>query len=257
MLDGNLGGKDDNHKPVSRVSPMHQARGEASQIPDALREVLLARSRPQQVKSGQVVIVSGEATRHVYLVVEGTMRTALFASTGREVAIRDIAQGELFGEMAALDGLPRSSTVVAASDATLAVVSEQDFTAAIAQDGLAALWLLRRFSMMVRLLTQKVFELSALPVHSRLHCELLRMAADGTSLGSAVLIDPAPTHADLAARVGSHREMVTREFRYLSDQGILRQQGRKLTLLNLAQLMHEIQRVSGNLETGSGYVAMA
>jgi len=87
--------------------------------------------------------------------------------------------------------------------------------------------------------------LSALPVRSRLHCELLRMAESGTVTGDGILISPAPTHADLAARVGSHREMVTREFRYMTSIGALKQNGRKLVITDLNALMHEIQRIAG------------
>jgi CRP/FNR family transcriptional regulator, cyclic AMP receptor protein len=215
-------------------------------MPHDLRERLSASGKPLSVAAGQVVITSGSEERDIYLVREGTMRTALFASSGREVVIRDIPAGELFGELAALDGRPRASTVVAATAAQLLIIPQSAFLAAMEDGGEAALWMLRRFSGMVRLLTEKIFELSALPVRSRLHCELLRLAEEGVHTAEGVLISPAPTHAELAARVGSHREMVTREFGYMTEMGVLRQSGRRLTLLNLHLLMHEIQRVAGS-----------
>jgi CRP-like cAMP-binding protein len=226
-------------------------------VPPELAGRLAARGRQLAVVAGQVVIASGHDSRDVYLVREGTMRTALFAMSGREVVIRDIPAGELFGELAALDGQPRASTVVAATDARLTILSAEDFVEAVTADPVAALWLLRRFSGMVRVLTEKIFELSALPVRSRLHCELLRLAEEGIETDEGILLSPAPTHADLAARVGSHREMVTREFSYMAEAGMLRQNGRKLVLLNLALLMHEIQRVAGGGDGPAQSLALA
>ena len=213
-------------------------------VPDQWRKVLLAHSRDIQVRAGQVILSSGRETRELYIVLEGSVRIALFALSGREVAIREMGAGELFGELAAIDGLARSATVVASCDGKLAVISTAAFFNAIEQHPQMALWLLRRFAGMVRASTEKIFELGTLPARNRLHCELLRLAEDGAVSAEGVVI--APTHADFAARIGSHREMVTREFGTLSERGALRQSGRRLVLLDLAQLMQEIQRGGGD-----------
>ena len=226
-------------------------------VPPDLFNRLAARGRSIAVATGQVVVASGGLDRDVFLVREGTMRTALFASSGREVVIRDIPAGELFGELAALDERPRASTVVAATDAQLIVIAQEDFLAAMRDGGEAALWMMRRFSGMVRLLTEKIFELSALPVRSRLHCELLRLAEEGVRTEEGIVLSPAPTHAELAARVGSHREMVTREFGYMTEMGVLRQSGRRLVLLNLHLLMREIQRVAGSGDGPAQHLVLA
>ena len=212
-------------------------------VPDQWRKVLLAHSRDIQVRAGQVILSSGRETRELYIVLEGSVRIALFALSGREVAIREMGAGELFGELAAIDGLARSATVVASCDGKLAVISTAAFFNAIEQHPQMALWLLRRFAGMVRASTEKIFELGTLPARNRLHCELLRLAEVGAVSAEGVVI--APTHADFAARIGSHREMVTREFGTLSERGALRQSGRRLVLLDLAQLMQEIQRGGG------------
>jgi CRP-like cAMP-binding protein len=226
-------------------------------VPPELLKRLTARGRAVAVNSGQVVIASGALDRDVFLIREGTMRTALFASSGREVVIRDIPTGELFGELAAFDGRPRASTVVAATDAQLIAIAHEDFLAAMREGGDAALWMMQRFSGMIRMLTEKIFELSALPVRSRLHCELLRLAEEGVRTEEGIVLSPAPTHADLAARVGSHREMVTREFGYMTELGVLRQSGRKLVLLNLHLLMREIQRVAGSGDGPAQHLVLA
>lgn len=224
-------------------------------VPEEWRRALLAQSHKLLVRAGQVILSSGLESRELYLLLEGSARAALFASSGREVAIREIGTGELFGELAALDGLGRASTVVATTDGAVAVIPATVFFRVLEEHPEMALWLLRRFVGMIRSLTEKIFELSALPVRNRLHCELLRLARDGEASAEGIVIAASPTHADLAARVGSHREMVTREFGYLTESGILRQTGRRLVLLDLQKLMHEIQRGGG--DSGSGALAGA
>jgi CRP/FNR family transcriptional regulator, cyclic AMP receptor protein len=215
-------------------------------VPPEWRQVLVPQSRTIEVRAGQVILSSGGETRELYIVLEGSVRIALFASSGREVAIREMGAGELFGELAAIDGLARSATVVASTDGKLAVIPTAAFFSAIEQHPQMALWLLRRFAAMIRASTGKIFELGTLPARNRLHCELLRLAEDGAVSAEGVVIAPAPTHADFAARIGSHREMVTREFGTLSESGALRQFGRRLVLLDLGQLMQEIQSSGGN-----------
>ena len=227
------------------INPASQR--EASRlVPDEWRSILLSQSRTVRVIAGQVILASGGESRELYLVLEGSVRVALFASSGRELSIREMGAGELFGELAAIDGLARSATVVATTNGTLAVMPGAVFLHAIEQNPKMALWLLRRLARIIRDSTEKIFELGALPVRNRLHCELLRLAETGAVSAEGVVIAPAPTHADFAARIGSHREMVTREFGTLSERGALRQSGRRLVLLDLAQLMQEIQRGGGD-----------
>ena len=219
-------------------------------MPDEWRSVLLPQSRVIRIDAGQVILTSGGESRELYLVLEGSVRVALFASSGREVSIIEMGAGELFGELAAIDGRARSATVVAATGGRLAVIPVAVFFSAIEQNPGMALWLLRRFARIIRASTEKIFELSALPARNRLHCELLRLAEDGEHSAAGVVIAPAPTHADFAARIGSHREMVTREFGALTERGLLRQNGRRLVLLDLQQLMQEIQRGGGDVSGG-------
>ncbi len=226
-------------------------------VPEAWRSLLLAGSHQRTIHAGQIILSSGVESREIYLVLEGSVRVALFSSTGREVAIREMGRGELFGELAAIDGLARSATVVAASNGVVAVVPAAAFFAAIAEHPDMALWLLRRFSRLVRAMTERIFELSVLPVRNRLHCELLRLAEAGEASNEGIVIARSPTHAELATRVGSHREMVTREFSYLTDRGVLLQTGRRLVLRDLQQLMQEIQRGGGDAGGSAGEPAEA
>ena len=78
----------------------------------------------------------------------------------------------------------------------------------------------------VRLLGERVYELNTIAVRNRLHCESLRLSLAAGLADNRALIDPAPTHAELAARIGTHREAVTRELQYLTGRNIVANQDR-------------------------------
>ena len=94
------------------------------------------------------------------------------------------------------------------------------------------------------MLTDKIFELSALNVRSRLHCELLRLAAAVGVVDDQALIRPSPTHVELANRIGTHREAVTRELRDLTNQGILTQTRKQLHIKDITALTQMASRAS-------------
>lgn len=212
-------------------------------LPSGLAERLRANAAIIHAKAGRTLVSQGATSTSVYVVLCGRLHVMLFSAGGREIILRDLAEGELFGELAAMDGQPRSATIVALSDCTLASVNAAAFRAAVSEDPEAALWLARRLTVHIRDLTDRLFERSALRVSSRLHCELLRRCATAGTGEGRIGIDPSPTHAELAACIGTHREAVTREMSYLAEKGIVRQERRRIIVENvraLASLVHSV-----------------
>ena len=181
----------------------------------------------------------------VYWVAQGRVEVALLSPAGHEVILRDQGAGDMFGEMAPIDQLPRSATIIALEDCVLISVPGRTFCEAVFGHPAAAEWLARLLTARIRDLTHKVFELNALRVPSRLHCELLRLCGPHPHDTESIVIEPSPTHAQLAARIGTHREAVTREMGYLVEQGILRQEKRRLTILDLAGLAKLVRLAAG------------
>jgi CRP-like cAMP-binding protein len=181
-----------------------------------------------------------------FFIREGEARVLLFSSSGKEVSVRNLLAGDVIGDLAALDCLPRSASVLALTDVRVRILSRADFLACLDSSAETAIWMARRLGAEVRRLTEKVFELSALNVQARLHCELLRLArGDGTP---RTVIIPAPTHAELASRIGTHREAVTREMRALTKMNILRNQRRSLEFIDLAALERAVLREIGTVD---------
>lgn len=97
--------------------------------------------------------------------------------------------------------------------------------------------LMRQLVTRIRVLTTRVYEVSALAVSHRIQSEILRLAQGVPESGASRVIDPAPTHVDIASRTSTHREAVTREFSRLARLGLIERRGRTL-------VVHDIDRLA-------------
>jgi CRP-like cAMP-binding protein len=205
-------------------------------FPVGLRDAYLERSQPMKVGRGQIIISEGSDTTGVYLIRSGSVQISLFSLHGREVILRKMGPDHIFGELAAIDRQARSANVIAVEDSVLAHMRGEQFVDFLGAVPQAGLWMSRLLVGRIRNLTSRAFELATLPVAGRVHSELLRLARETGISSDRLVIHPMPTHADLAARIGTHREAVTRELNLLAGEGILRQSGRKVEILSVARL---------------------
>ena len=217
-------------------------------LPHPLAERLKPHARILQRQEGHIIMGHGDRTTELYLIIEGQARAELHSPNGREVILGDLGPGELIGEFSALDDQPRTATVEVVSPATLAAFPGPVFRTAVFADPESAEWIARRFVGHIRLVTEKLFELNALAVRSRLHCELLRLGLTAGIADNGATIAPAPTHLELAGRIGTHREAVTRELQHLPREGIVAQQGRKLAIHDVARLAGIIRAAAGDVD---------
>lgn len=216
------------------------------ELPASLADRLRASATLINVKAGKTLVSHGTMSTNVYIVLKGRLQVMLFSLGGREIILRDLGEQEMFGELAAIDGEPRSASIVALSDCRLASIDAASFRAAVSELPEAALWLARRLTTQIRGLTDRIFELNTLRVSSRLHCELLRRCVATGVAGNRVPIEPSPTHAELASCIGTHREAVTREMGCLVEQGIVRQQRRRIIVEDTRALAKLVQAVVGD-----------
>lgn len=229
------------------VKPNSPLQALSRLLPESLGQQLEPHARLVTLRPGQIVIGHQDRTTDVFVVLEGTLRVELYSLNGREISLADLGPGELFGEFAAIDDQPRSATVAATGACSLACVPGSAFRRIALGTPEAAEWLARRLVGRIRLQTERIFELNALAVRSRLHCELLRLSLDAGVADNAAVVTSAPTHAQLAARIGTHREAVTRELQYLHKQGIVVQQGRELRVNDVAELAEIIRAAAGDV----------
>jgi CRP/FNR family transcriptional regulator, cyclic AMP receptor protein len=211
-------------------------------FPLALRDAFLARARPVHVKRGQIIIAEGTNTSDVYLIRSGKVQVSLFSEQGRETILRVLGANQIFGELAAIDHEARSASVIAIEATAMASVTGSEFLEFLAAVPNAGLWMAQLFAARVRSLTEKTFELATMTVSNRLQSELLRLAIEAGITNDQSVIERLPTHADLAAYIGTHREAVTRELGLLSHEGITEQQGRKLFVRSVSGLQALLHR---------------
>ncbi len=190
----------------------------------------------RRFKAGQQVITRNAPDRDVYLVVGGKVQVVAFSASGKQITYREMGAGEHFGELAAIDGRARSADVIALEDSLLAIMGEATFGELLAKHEALRARMLRGLVGFVREMTDRVFELSTLGVRNRVHAELLRLARRAGVEGNVARICPAPRHGDIASRVSTYREQVTRELSMLAAKGIMVREGDCLVVLDIVVL---------------------
>lgn len=184
----------------------------------------------------QHIITLGDQNRDVYFIVSGTVRITTFTSSGKEVSFRDLQSGDMFGEIAAIDGQERSTNAVALSDVVIAVTPPESFFKLLQEFPEVNKFVLRQLTGLIRKLGDRVVEFSALSVKSRIHAELLRLAKNNITKGNTAEIIPSPTHQDIASRISTHREAVSREISELTKKAILKRSEGKLIVQDISEL---------------------
>lgn len=195
---------------------------------------------------GQEIFGQDSDNKDVFLVAAGQVRVTFFAPSGREIAFRDLETGASFGELSAIDGLPRSASVVALSDCTLAAIPRERFRALLREQPALADRVMAGLAALVRSLTDRVVEFSTLAVQNRIQAELVRMARAAGVADNRALLQPIPRHGDIASRVATNREAVARELNRLARAGLIERRRGMLVLLDVARLVAMVEQVRGS-----------
>ncbi len=203
-----------------------------------------SRASIRSFRKGQTIISELASTTDVYLIVSGLVEVSSLTEHGRLTIIRKMGPGEMLGELSALDGRPRSINILALADTNVAILSASQFVEVLTSEPEAGLWLARRFAEFIRDLTDKTLVLATMPVANRLQRELLRLAREHSTSDDQSIIPNMPTHAELAAKIGTHREAVTRELRQLCEDGIIFQTGRRLAISSVKKLGNLVKRTA-------------
>jgi CRP-like cAMP-binding protein len=209
-------------------------------LPDIARQISW-----RTYDNGQQIVDHLDTSNDVYFVAEGRVRATVHSFSGREVTYRVIDAGDFFGEYAAIDGEARSANIVARTNCVIGVMSAAAFNNVVRTNEAVTGAILKRFVGQIRVLSERVFEYSTMAVISRVRAELVRLADDAELSNGELVISPSPTHADLASRVSTHREAVTRELNQLADLGIVERRGNALVINDIEGLRDLLE-----IETG-------
>ena len=199
------------------MAPAAPAAPDLSSLPEALR-TLAARGVQRSYRKGTLIIEEGSHGDTLYLLLRGKVKAFSSDARGREVTYGVYSAGDYFGEMS-LDGGPRSASVIAEQACVCAVLTRQSLHEHIAAEPAFAFELIGRVIRRARLATQSARSMALLDVYGRV-VQLLESLAVVQADGSRVIAERL-THAEIAARVGCSREMVSRLMKDLERGGYL------------------------------------
>ena len=192
----------------------------------------------------QIIDRQSEATE-VFFVVEGRVRVVNYSISGREITLDDVDAGGHFGELAAIDGEPRSASVMALSYCSVAIMAQDNFLALINENASIALKVMRGLASIIRNSTERIMDLSTLAANNRVQADLLRLALNNRNSNNTACLSPIPVHADIASRVSTTRETVARVMNHLARQGIVERKKNVLVIQDVQLLQKMVEEIRG------------
>jgi CRP/FNR family transcriptional regulator, cyclic AMP receptor protein len=233
--------------PVPELHPSSLDRIELFRLLGAEERASLARQCSWRHYHAQEQIVDqASETRDLCLIVEGRVRVVSHSVSGREITFDDVEAGGWLGELAAIDGEPRSASLVALTETTVAFMSPRLFQETCTRHPEVGWLVMRRLTQMVRQATSRIMDLSTLAANNRVHAEVLRLAKPTLRPDNTAEISPIPIHSDIASRVSTTRETVARVLSDLTREGLLVRRGNALTITDFLQLEEMVDEVRGS-----------
>ena len=216
-------------------------------LSESALEDLSKRCRWRKYQPDEQVIDRYSDSRDLYLIVEGRVRVVNYSVTGREVTFDEREEGEYFGELAALDGEPRSANVIALNELNVACLSQEAFNRLLLEHPQVTLKILNGLAKIVRASNKRIMDLSTVGANNRVHAEIMRLALPGVRTDNTAIVSPFPIHGDIASRVSTTRETVNRAISDLSRRGIVKRSKSNLVVLDLIRLRKMIEDVVGEI----------
>ena len=208
-------------------------------------EFLAKRTVSRRYSAGELVFGEGEPCAGLYVVESGHVRIFKSSSGGREQVLSIDGPGSSIAELPVFDGGAYPASAIAIEDATLLFVHKQDFHALCLAHPQVGLKVLRVVGARLRRLVGIIEELSFTTVRHRLASYLFRLAqrSDKRTAEGTVVSLPV-NNQELAAQIGTVRELVSRNLSRFQAEGLLKIDGREVTLCNLKALEEEIQKAA-------------
>jgi CRP/FNR family cyclic AMP-dependent transcriptional regulator len=196
-------------------------------LQDRLLQEIAARGGIKNYPANAVLVNEGDTGDSLFIILSGRVKAYGSAANGREVIYSTQGPGEYFGELTLLDGGTRSASVMTLESTRCAVVGGAQVRDFLAGHPDFALHLLRRLTRLARAATDNVKSLALMDVYGRVARLLLELAQEEDGV---LVVREKLTQQDIAERVGSSREMVSRIFKQLVEGEYLTLEGRRIVL---------------------------
>lgn len=186
---------------------------------------------------GITLISQDDTDNEVFLLLKGKVKAVVLSAEGHEIWLNDINSGEIFGEIAAICGFKRTSSIVAETKGTVAVFSAEDFLNLMSEHGSIGIKLSEILIKRIRSISRRMFELSVLSAPGRVYSELLRLSSPLSSEEKERrIIKPLPILSEMAKSVNSTRETVSRAINDLEKRGLIIRSEKALIIITPRKL---------------------
>jgi CRP-like cAMP-binding protein len=225
------------------VDALGRCRLFAGMGPDAIQA--MARTlRARRFRRGEVLFHEGDPGDALFVVASGAVKIAVPSEDGEEAILATLRRGDFLGELALLDGAPRSASAVALEATETLALPRDQFLALVATEPAIRDALLASLAGELRRLTTHVAELHFLDLTGRLAARLARLADEhGQQLpGGGVRLDAPLTQSDLAAMIGATRQSVNKLLGEFEADGLLQMERDSIIVPNLDRLVRAARR---------------
>jgi len=192
-------------------------------LTEAELDELLTHARMTRFRAGDTICLRGAPGAGMMAILSGEVTISVTGADGRQIILTRLGEGEIFGEIALLDGGERTADVVAAVDTELMTIDRRNFLPYLERHPPISIKLLVALCAKLRRTTEQVEDLALMDLAPRLAKRLLTLAgiAGEPPLGAAK-IESAPTQGELAAMMGTSRESINRQLSAWQRDGLLR-----------------------------------
>jgi CRP/FNR family transcriptional regulator len=200
-------------------------------LPPEVQESLAASASPRHFKAGQVIYIEGEPADAFYLLERGWIKATRMSRDGREQAMLFLESGEIFGDIAVFSGTTYPGTVMTLEDVEVWAIPAQDFLTLTNQYPALAMAVIRHLSDRVLHYIGLVEDLSLRNVEARIANTLLQHAE---SIDGQLLVPRRgwTTFDEMAVRLGTVRDVLSRALKTLETEGLLRVEKQAIVLLD-------------------------
>jgi CRP-like cAMP-binding protein len=233
--------------PARQVITVHLQKipllaGIATEALNQVGTALLLRT----VERGQHVLHKGSAGDHLMFLLSGRLQAVDLTEDGREIGLSFLTPGDYFGELAVIDGLPRSASVVACETSLLALLPRAQALVLIYQNPLVAERLLKRMATTIRTAANYRTILGIPNAFQRVFALLNQFAK--TAPGGLVVIENMPTQQEISIMVNTSRETVSRAIHILIQKGVVEKDMRRLIVRQPETLRKSVTNATGVAE---------
>ena len=205
-------------------------------------EGLVSSMRVQSLKQGQPLFHKGDEGTALYIVKKGAIKIVLPSKIGDEIIVTLFSINDFFGEMALLDGEPRSANAVAIEPTEVFVLNRNDFLSFLKSNINAILSILSSLSKRLRLTDEFLEDTCFLSISARLAKKLFELAeSHGKKEDNIVNIDLGLTQKELGDMIGATRESTNKELKILRNRGLISTDGNSIKIHDMVRLKRRIK----------------